>query len=100
MVCRGKVADVIPINDKVTQIVLRVKKGNIYLPVAFIAYSQIKALINQMNVEKGDAIKIEYFLKSKKWSERYSTDAVIDNIKVLAKKSPQLMVDMETGELF
>jgi len=99
MVCKGSVLDLIPVTDTVMQVVLRVKKSESYFPVAFTAYLDVKVLIQQIKIEKGDNVKIDYYIKSKKWQDKYFTSAVIEKIKVIAKKSPQLIIDMETGEI-
>ena len=99
MVCKGSVIDLIPVTNTVMQVVLRVKKSESYFPVAFTAYLDIKVLIQQIKIEKGDTVKIEYYIKSKKWQDKYFTSAVIEKIKIIAKKSPQLIIDMETGEI-
>ena len=100
MVCKGVILDVIPVADAVVQVVIRVKKNDSYFPVAFTAYKEIKILIQQVKIEKGDAVKIEYYIKSKKWQDKYFTSAIIEKIQVIAKKSPQMTIDMETGEIF
>jgi hypothetical protein len=99
MVCKGSILDLIPVTDTVMQVVLRVKKSESYFPVAFTAYLDVKVLIQQIKIEKGDTVKIDYYIKSKKWQDKYFTSAVIEKIKVVAKKSPQLIIDMETGEI-
>jgi hypothetical protein len=99
MVCKGSVLDLIPVTDTVMQVVIRVKKSDSYFPVAFTAYLDVKVLIQQIKIEKGDTVKIDYYIKSKKWQDKYFTSAVIEKIKVIAKKSPQLIIDMETGEI-
>jgi hypothetical protein len=99
MVCKGVILDLIPVADEVTQVVIRVKKKESYFPVAFTGYREIKILIQQVKIEKGDAVKIEYYIKSKKWQDKYFTTAIIEKISIVAKKSPQLMIDMETGEI-
>jgi hypothetical protein len=100
MVCKGVILDIIPATDSVVQVVIRVKKNDSYFPIAFTAYKEIKILIQQVNMEKGDVVKIEYYIKSKKWQDKYFTSAIIEKIKVIAKKSPQMTIDMETGEIF
>ena len=100
MICKGVILDIIPATDSVVQVVIRVKKNDSYFPIAFTAYKEIKILIQQVNMEKGDAVKIEYYIKSKKWQDKYFTSAIIEKIKVIAKKSPQMTIDMETGEIF
>ena len=99
MVCKGSILDLIPVTDTVMQVVLRVKKSESYFPVSFTAYLDVKVLIQQIKIEKGDTVKIDYYIKSKKWQDKYFTSAVIEKIKVVAKKSPQLIIDMETGEI-
>jgi len=99
MVCKGSVLDLIPVTDTVMQVVVRVKKSESYFPVAFTAYLDVKVLIQQIKIEKGDTVKIDYYIKSKKWQDKYFTSAVIEKIKIIAKKSPQLIIDMETGEI-
>lgn len=100
MVVKGKIMDLIKATDKVTQVIIRVKKDTIYLPVCFVAYEDKKTLINQLGIEKGDVVKITYFLKSKKWEEKYYTSAVIEKIIITEKKTAQYEVDLETGEIF
>jgi hypothetical protein len=99
MVCKGTILELIPVTDTVIQIVIRVKKSDAYFPVAFTAYLEMKVLIQQIRIEKGDYVKIDYYIKSKKWKDKYFTSAVIEKIKIIAKKSPQLIIDMETGEI-
>jgi len=99
MVCKGSIIDLIPVTDTVMQVVIRVKKSDSYFPVAFTAYLDVKVLIQQIKIEKGDTVKIDYYIKSKKWQDKYFTSAVIEKIKIIAKKSPQLIIDMETGEI-
>jgi hypothetical protein len=99
MVCKGKILDLIPVTDTVMQVVIQVKKNESYFPVAFTAFLEIKVLIQQLRIEKGDSVKIDYYIKSKKWENKYLTSAIVEKIKVIAKKSPQLIIDMETGEI-
>lgn len=99
MVVVGKIMSIINATDKVTQVVIRVKKDEIYLPVAFVCFTEIKALLCQLRVEQGDYVKITYYLKSKKFNEHYNTSAIVQKIHITQKGTKQLMVDMETGEI-
>ena len=99
MVIRGKVFDIIKVSDKVTQVVLIVKKGTGFIHVCFIAYQDVKALINQINLCKKDIVKIDYYVKSKKYEDKYFTSAIIEKIIITEKSSPQLIIDMMTGEI-
>lgn len=99
MVVVGKIMDIINVSDKVTQIVIRVKKDEIYLPVAFVCFSDIKILVLQLRLEKGDYAKITYYLKSKKSNEIYYTSAVVEKICITQKATKQYSVDMFSGEI-
>jgi hypothetical protein len=99
MVVTGKIISIISATDTVTQVVIRVKKDEIYLPVAFVCFSEIKALLCQLRVEQGDYVKITYYLKSKKFNEHYNTSAIVQKISITQKGTKQLMVCLETGEI-
>jgi hypothetical protein len=99
MVVVGKIMDIINSTDTVTQIVIRVKKDEIYLPVSFVCYQEIKALVSQLRFEKGDYVKITYYLKSKKYNDIYYTSAVVEKISITQKATKQYSVDMFTGEI-
>ena len=83
------------------QVVIQVKRNDSFFPIAFIAFTDLKVLIQQIKVEKGDVVKIDYYIKSKKWEDRYTTSAIVEKIKIISKKPSQLTidVDMETGEI-
>ena len=99
MVIRGKVLDIINISDKVTQVIIMVKKDETYHPICFTAYEGVKALINQINLQKKDIIKVYYYVRSKKYEDKYYTTAVLEKIHITEKSSPQLSIDMMTGEI-
>jgi hypothetical protein len=99
MVFRGRVLDVIEM-DKVTQVIVQNKKDGVYFPICFTAFDKLKKEIQNLVVEKKDIVKIEYYLRSKKWEDRYSTTAIIDSIKITEKRPLQFSFDMETGEIF
>ena len=99
MVFRGRVLDVIEM-DKVTQVIVQNKKDGVYFPICFTAFDKLKKEIQNLVVEKKDVVKIEYYLRSKKWEDRYSTTAIIDSIKITEKRPLQFSFDMETGEIF
>jgi hypothetical protein len=99
MVAKGTIIDIIDVSDKVTQVVIKSKKGTSYFPICFTAYQDVLVLIKQIRLEKRDVVKITYFLKSKKYENKYYTSAVIEKINITTKRPEQLMVDMETGEI-
>jgi hypothetical protein len=100
MVIKGKIIDVISVTDKVAHIVIMHKKEETYFPICFTAYQSIIVLCRQINLEKGDIVKIDYYIKSKKHQDKYYTSAIIEKIQITQKKTNQLMVDMETGEIY
>ena len=99
MVAKGTIVDIIDVSDKVTQIIIKHKKGETYNHLCFTAYQDVLVLIKQIRLEKRDAVKITYFLKSRKHENRWYTSAIIEKINLIAKRPEQLMVDMETGEI-
>ena len=99
MVAKGTIIDIIDVSDKVTQVVIQAKKGNLYFPICFTAFQDVLVLIKQIRIEKRDVVKITYFIKSKKYENKYYTSAIIEKINIITKKPEQLMVDMETGEI-
>lgn len=99
MVENGKVMSIINSNEWSTQVVIRKKWNNAYVPICFTATNEIKRLIIQLGLEVGDLVKINYHLHSKKHNDKYYNNAYIDKIVIKQKKSPQLMVDIETGEI-
>jgi hypothetical protein len=99
MVAKGKVIDIIEVSEKVTQVIVQSKKGENYFPICFTAYQDVLILIKQIRLEKRDVVKITYFIKSKKYENKYYTSAVIEKLNIIAKRPEQLMVDMETGEI-
>lgn len=99
MVFRGIVYDLIFMENGMTQVVCKQKHNSQYNHIAFVAYTSLTATIHQIKIEKGDAIKIDYYLKAKKVNTSYFLSAVIEKIMITQKKSPQYYVDMETGEI-
>lgn len=99
MVETGKVMSIINSNDWSTQVIIRKKWNNAYVPICFTATNEQKRLIIQLGLEVGDSVKINYHLQSKKHNDKYYTNAYVDAIRITQKKSTQLIVDLETGEI-
>jgi hypothetical protein len=100
MVLNGTVIDIISVNESITQVVVRTKKDSAYIVIAFTCHREITTLIRQLRLEKGDIVKITYYVSSKKYENRYYTSAIAEKIHITQKKSEQLMVDLETGEIY
>lgn len=100
MVVNGTVIDVISATDNISQVVIRTKKDSEYVVIAFTCYYEMTTLIRQLRLEKGDLVKITYYVKSKKYESKYYTSAIVEKLHITQKKSEQLMVDLETGEIY
>lgn len=100
MVVNGTVIDVISATDSITQVVIRTKRESAYVYIAFTCHHEITTLIRQLRLEKGDIVKINYYVSSKKYENKYYTSAIVEKIHITQKKSEQLMVDLETGEIY
>lgn len=99
MVIEGYIFDKINISEKVTQIVMRKKHKDRYNYICFVAFGWIKEKIEELDLDQKDKVRIEYYIKSKKWNERYSTDAIIEKIELKERRTNQIRVDFETGEI-
>jgi hypothetical protein len=100
MVFTGRVLNVIEINEKITQVIVQHKKGEVFFPICFTAFGKARQNVNKLVVEKKDIVKINYHIKSKKSDERYFTTVVVDDIKITKKRPLQFSFDIETGEVF
>jgi len=100
MVIEAYVFDKIKVSEKVTQIVIRKKHNERYNYICFVAFGFIKVKIDELDIDQKDKVRIEYYIKSKKWNERYSTDAIIEKIELKERRTNQIEVDFETGEIF
>lgn len=98
----------INIHQKFIEIVIRKKKSDKYLVIAFVGFNNIKEIVSSLGIEKTDKIRIHYTLVSKQFVnkdgvKRYNTSAIIDDIDLLeknAQKQTQIVfVDKETGEI-
>lgn len=100
MVVNGTVIDVISVKESITQVVVRTKRENAYIYIAFTCHHEITALIRQLRLEKGDIVKITYYVYSKKYENRYYTSAIAEKIHITQKKSQLMFVDTMTGEIY
>lgn len=103
MVITGRIFDIVIINDKVAQIVLRKKDREKILPVSIsvMGYWKDKAL-NELKLKPKDKIKGNLYLKSRLYNGRYYTDAFFREIIVIEKaptKMGELFIDTDTGEI-
>lgn len=99
MICKGKILEIIVVTDTVAQVILQSKKDDTYYTTAFTAYQDIILLLKHLMLDKGDYVKVTFSVKSRKYENKYYTNAIVEKISLISKKSQQLEVDMETGEI-
>ena len=111
MVITGRIFDIVVINEKVAQIVLKKKMNDKIVPVAIsvLGYWKDKAL-KEMKLKLKDKIKANVYMKSKIYNGKYYTDVYFKEI-LLVEDAPISMngstlfrteeglIDTETGEL-
>ena len=100
MVIEGYVFDKIKVSEKVTQIILRKKHKEIFLYQCYTAFGFNKDRIEKLDIQPKDKVRIEYYLKSKKWNDKYTTSANIEKIELKERRTSQTYIDYETGEIF
>ena len=91
MIITGRIFDIVIINEKVAQIVLRKKLGDKVVPVAIQVFGwwKDKALL-QMKLKNKDTIKGNLYMKSKLWNGKYLTDVYFKEI-ILVETAPPPM---------
>lgn len=103
MVITGRIFDIVIINDKVAQIVIRKKDREKIYPVSIsvMGYWKDKAL-NELKLKPKDKIKGNLYLRSRLYNGRYYTDAFFREI-IVVEKAPlrmgELFIDTDTGEV-
>ncbi len=111
MVITGRIFDIVIINEKVAQIVLKKKMNEKIVPVAIsvFGYWKDKAL-NETKLKPKDKIKANVYMKSNIYKGKYYTDVYFKDV-ILVEAAPKIMngsslfktdegiVDIETGEL-
>ena len=112
MILQGKIFDIVVINEKVAQIVIRKKLGEKIVPVAVnvFGYWKDKAL-NELKLKPKDKIKGNLYIKSKIFNGRYYTDIfykdiiLVDEFVASSLTQSNMFdidkeeVDEETGEI-
>lgn len=107
MVITGRIFDVVVLNEKVAQIVLKKKMGDKIVPVAICVFGYWKdKAIKELKLKAKDKIKANVYMKSKIYKDKYYTDVYFKEIfrieeapKPLAQVGKNLFVDTETGEI-
>lgn len=112
MVITGRIFDIVVLNEKVAQIVLKKKMADKIVPVAICVFGYWKdKAIKEMKLKPKDKIKANVYMKSKIYNGKYYTDVYFKDILLVedavefTKRGSGLfqtdegLVDTETGEL-
>jgi hypothetical protein len=84
MVLVGRIFDIVSINEKVAQIVLKKKIGDKIVPVAVSVFGFWKdKALNELKLKPKDKIKGNLYLKSKLYNGRYYTDVYFKDVLVV-----------------
>lgn len=100
----GRIFDIVIVNDKVAQIVIRKKDRDKIFPVSItvMGYWKDKAL-KELKLKPKDKIKGNLYLRSRLYKGKYYTDVFFRDI-ILVEKAPAklggLFVDTEQGGVF
>jgi len=110
MVIVGRIFDIVVLNDKVAQVVLRKKVSDKVVPVAITVFGYWKdRIINEMKLKPKDKIKGNVYMKSKLYNGKYYTDVYFKEVYLIEEgpkamasglfQTDQGIVDEETGEI-
>lgn len=98
MVLVGRIFDIVVINEKVAQLVLKKKIADKVVPVAVSIFGYWKdRALNDMKLKPKDKIKGNLYLKSKIYNGKYYTDVFFKEV-YLIEEAPKPM--KRTGDLF
>ena len=110
MIYTGRIFDIIEVNDKVAQIVLKKKYKDKIVPVAITVFGYWKdKALKEIKLKMKDKIRGNIYLKSRLYNGKYYTDVSFNEI-FLVEPAPVKMnglftetedgyVDIDTGEL-
>jgi hypothetical protein len=113
MVITGRIFDIVVINEKVAQIVLKKKMNDKIVPVAITVFGYWKQkALEEMKVKMKDKIRGNVYMKSKVYNGKYYTDVYFKEIYFAEEKGDmntgifkvndnedEYLVDSETGEI-
>ena len=106
MVITGRIFDIVVLNEKVAQIVLKKKMADKIVPVAICVFGYWKdKAIKEMKLKPKDKIKANVYMVSRKskTGDMYYTDVFFREIFLVEPAPIQMQstfFDQETGEVF
>lgn len=114
MVITGRIYDIVIVNDKVAQIILRKKMNDKIVPVAISVFGWWKQKIHEMKLKPKDKIKANVYMKSKIWNGKWYTDVYFKEVYLIEEAPPPMSsknlfsdefidgdgnsIDLDTGE--
>lgn len=100
MVIVGRIYDIVVINEKVAQIVLKKKMNDKIVPVAITVFGYWKdRALKEMNLKMKDKIKGNVYMKSKIYNGKYYTDVYFKEV-YLVDETPPKPITAAAGDLF
>ena len=109
-VITGRIFDIVIVNDKMAQIILKKKHKDKVSPLAINVFGYWKdKAINEMKLKARDKIKANVYARSNIWKGKYYTELVFEQI-YLVEPAPvkfgkdtlfneNFSIDIETGEI-
>lgn len=80
----GKIFDVVIINEKVAQVVIKKRVRKKTVPIAFTVFGYWKdKVVNELKLKKNDKIYANFYLESKLYKGKYYTDVTMRDIMVI-----------------
>ena len=100
MVIVGRIFDIVVINERVAQIVLKKKMNDKIVPVAITVFGYWKdRALRDMNLKMKDKIKGNVYMKSKIYNGKYYTDVYFKEV-YLVDEIPPKPITAKAGDLF
>jgi hypothetical protein len=98
MVIVGRIFDIVVINERVAQIVLKKKMNDKIVPVAITVFGYWKdRALKEMNLKMKDKIKGNVYMKSKIYNGKYYTDVYFKEVYLVDEIPPK---PTTAGDLF
>ena len=95
MILTGRIFDIVVINEKVAQIVLRKKMSDKVVPVAVTIFGWWKdKALKEMKLKPRDKIRGNLYMKSKLWNGKYLTDIYFKQIDLVEPAPVSMNRDM------
>jgi hypothetical protein len=98
MVIVGRIYDIVVVNDKVAQIILRKKMNDKIVPIAISLFGYWKDKIFEMKLKPKDKIKANIYMKSKIWNGKWYTDVYFRQV-YLIEEAPRPMNERNLFEM-